>query len=229
MYIKSFIISLFIFFISLNLFSVEKFVDVELIKKASSPKILTKGILITIPSNIGKHTFLRTNLDNWKNNYYFEKSLYNVYYLVLPYDLKKTEILYKLNIAGNWERDPNNPDFTEDKYGTELSRVQIPSEIVYYQKMPIIEESGESVKKVSFKYFNPNANEVNFVSSVDKWTQFSHSLEKNENGYWEISFDFKKGIYGYYFLVDGKKVLDIENENKMWDESVGQVSFFRIE
>jgi hypothetical protein len=229
MYIKKFIIVFLIFAANLWLFSVEKFIDVDLIKKESGPKITEKGILISVSGEIGKRAFVRTNLDGWKENFNFQKSLYGIYFLMLPYDLSKKEILYKINMGGYWERDPNNPEFVLDKYGTEISLVRIPREIIYHQAMPLISETDKKIKSVDFKYYNPRAKEVNFVSSLDKWCQFSNEMTLNEDGYWEITLPFKKGEYSYYFFVDGKKVTDIANEKKMWDESVGVVSFFRIE
>jgi hypothetical protein len=229
MYIKNLIILFFIVISNLSVFSVEKFVDFDLIKKESGPRILSNGILISVSPEIGKRAFLRTNLDNWSQNYYFKQSLYGIYYLVLPYDLSKKQILYKLNIGGYYDRDPNNKDFIEDKYGTELSVVNVPKEIVYYQNMPIIDKIDERTSAVSFKYYNPKASEVNFVTSLDKWSQFSNEMHLNDGGYWEITMNFRNGQYGYYFLVDGKKITDIQNPKKMWDESAGNVSYFDIE
>jgi hypothetical protein len=203
-------------------------VNVDLIRKESAPRYLPEGILITVSPSVGKNIFLRTNLDNWKNNYFFRKSLYDVLYLIIPYDINKEKLLYRLNVNGYWIKDPNNKNTLEDKYGTELSVIDIPQNVIYYQSTPVISNSDLSIKKVSFHYYNPDAKEVNFVCSSDKWSQYSHQMEKNDDGYWNYSIDLKNGTYQYYFLVNGKKVVDIENHLKLWDEDVGEVSYFII-
>jgi 1,4-alpha-glucan branching enzyme len=105
----------------------------------------------------------------------------------------------------------------------------MPEDYIYSQKSPKIEQSDGKLKKVIFYYFNPDASDVNFVSFLDKWNQFTHQMYKNQDGYWEFTMDCKKGYYYYYFLADDKKVIDIENPNKVYDDIAGEVSVFIIE
>jgi hypothetical protein len=229
MYIKNFTFA--ILFISLNLFSfgIERYVDMDLIKKSAAPRYLEKGVLITLSLKQGKQIFLRTNIDGWKNDYFFNESLFGIKYCVIPYDKKNKKILYKLNIDGFWDKDPNNADYVEDKYGTDISVVNTPREFLYDEKSPMIENTESKIKQVVFFYKNPNAKEVNFVCSIDNWNQFTHQMKLNSDGVWEFSMTFKKGFYSYYFLSDEKKVIDHDNDIKVMDDSVGEVSGFVIE
>jgi hypothetical protein len=222
------LIVLFIF-INISSFTIEKYVDIEMIKNESAPRFLSEGVLITVSQNRGNTVFLRTNIDGWKDDHYFKKSLYGIRYFIIPYDKKTDRVLYKLNIDGFWDKDPNNNNVMEDKYGTEISYVNVPNEYRYVQKSPEIEQTDSRIKKVTFYYFNPKAAEVNFVCSLDNWNQFTHQMKLNSEGYWEFSMSFKKGLYSYYFLVDEKKVVDKDNDFKIVDESIGDVSGFVIE
>lgn len=224
MYIKKLVNIILLFLLSTSLYAIEKYVDCDLIKKSSSPRFLPNGILFTLDENFGHNIYLRTNMDGWQKNYHFIKNLYGLWYLVLPYDLNKSEIIYKLNTDGFWETDPNNSEITSDKYGAELSVLSMPKDIIYYQNTPLINDGEEKMKKINFKYYNPYADEVNFVTSLDNWSQYSHSMTLNSDGYWEITINFRKGKYFYYFLVDGKKVVDMENENKNWISGFEEVS-----
>lgn len=227
---KKFIFSLIIIiFSSLFFYSLERYVDFDLIKKAESPRFLSNGILFTLPCGYGEKVFLRTNLDNWEKNYYFKPSLYDILYVFIPYNLRVNNIKYKINIDGFWETDMYNSECVEDMLNTKLSVLPVPKEAIYHLEMPIIEKIGDKIKSVAFKYYNPDAKEVNFVCSIDNWCQYSHSMKKNKNGYWEISKGFSRGIYVYFFFVDGKKIIDLENRNRLWDEIRGQVSYFVVD
>jgi hypothetical protein len=229
MYIKNFIFVILMILLSVNLYSIEKYVSVDLLRKESSPRFVENGLLITLSKKQAAKVFLRTNIDGWKKDYYFKESLYGILYTIIPYNEKYNKILYKLNFNGYWEKDPNNNNFIEDNYGTEVSYVNMPEDYIYSQKSPKIEQSDGKLKKVIFYYFNPDASDVNFVSFLDKWNQFSHQMYKNQDGYWEFTMDCKKGYYYYYFLADDKKVIDIENPNKVYDDIAGEVSVFIIE
>lgn len=221
-------ISCLFFFILNFLYSYERFIDFDLIKKAGPPKFVEDGILFTVDKNEGNVIYLRTDIDLWKKDYYFKKSEYGVFYLFLPIrsDIKKVK--YRINIDGYWTIDPYNTNVTEDVTGILFSVVEVSEETFFYRQMPVIEYLPEGVAKVYFRYKNPNANDVIFVCSQDNWSLFSNIMKKGKNGYWEIEKYFSKGRFYYYFLVDGKKVIDIENKERAWDLLKGEVSVFTI-
>ena len=230
---KRFIVIILLFIIiillSSQIYSYEKYVDFDLLKKEEPPRFIENGILFTLSGEEGAIAFLRTNIDNWQKDYYYKLSLYNILYVFVPYTENIKTIKYKININGHWISDPNNPEHLTDDLGTDLSTISIPEQEMYYEQMPIIEKDKNSIKKAVFKYYNPNAKEVNFVCSTDNWSHYSHPMKYNNNGYWEITKYFTYGTYLYYFLVDGKKVIDVENPNKLWEPKRGQVSYFVIE
>ena len=228
MYIKNFAFVILFSFILFFSHSIEKYVDIDLIKKAGPPRYLDSGVLITISPDQGRTVFLRTNADGWKDDHFFHESLFGIKYYIIPYEENVPVIKYKLNMDGFWDRDPNNADFTDDKYGTDISYVKVPEEFLYHKETPLIEMTDNPVKNVIFLYDNPGANEVNFVSSIDNWNQFTHQMKKNSDGIWEFRMDFKKGTYYYYFIVDEKKIIDNENRRTFVDEGIGRVSAFVI-
>lgn len=226
---KLLIIKLLFIFLIIPINSFEKYVDFDLIKKDGPPRFIENGVLFTLPETNGTVAFLRTNIDNWQKDYYFKSSLYNVLYAFVPYSTDIKIIKYKININGYWTSDPNNPEYYPDDLGINLSIIETPDEDMYYEEMPIIEETKNIVKKITFRYYNPYAKEVNFVCSIDNWNHYSHTMKSFNNGYWEIIKYYTPGTYLYYFLVDGEKKIDVDNPNKYMDEKRGQVSYFVIE
>lgn len=209
--------------------TLEKFVDLDFLKESSAPRMLTEGILISLPADLGEAIYLRTNLDGWRKNHYFKKSFYGIKYLILPYNYKQKRVLYNINVNGYWETDPGNSNKTEDKYGTEISYVEIPREVIYNYSLPIIEEAEGDNKLVRFQYYNPEAKEVTLVCSVDNMNLYSNIMTLNSDGYWTIDMHFSEGEYYYFFYVDGEKEVDMNNNNKHWHKRFGQLSSFTIE
>ena len=219
---------LLLIFSNLYLFSYEKYVDLDLVKEAGPPRFIDNGILFTLPLDDQTDVYLRTNLDNWQNNHQYKPNLYNVLYVFIPLNHETVMVKYKININGYWITDPYNTEFTTDEYGTRISLLRVPNEDLFYEKTPIILENETVIKEVIFKYFDSEASDVNFVCSIDNWSEYSHPMKKNTDGVWEITKSFTKGTYMYYFLVNGNIVTDINNDKKLWDKRRGQVSFFTI-
>ncbi|MCG8569431.1 MAG: hypothetical protein MJB14_04770 [Spirochaetes bacterium] len=225
---KNLTVILFIIIRLSSLLAIEKYVDVDLIKESSPPRIIEKGILITLPKDFGHTLTLRSNLDGWMNDYFFKKSFYDIYYLVLPYSQDKKRVAYLINVDGYWEADPSNPNYYLDKFGKKISYVDIKENIENIQIFPIIREQTPEIKKVTFKYYAPTADNVTLVCSVDNMSVFSHQLIKKRDNYWTIDLFFSPGEYYYYFYVDGEKMLDFRNDCKNYHPQYGQVSCFTL-
>ncbi len=226
---KKTIVILFFSFTLFLLFPYERFVDFDLVKEPGRPRIVDNGVLFTIPGGKDKAAFIRTSMDNWTNDYYFKTNLYGVMYVYIKFNENTKEFKYRLNVNNYWVDDANNPDYTEDQFGTKLYTIAVPLENRYYNKLPDIEKSDSNIKTVLFRYYNPDASEVNFVFSTDDWSEFTYSMTKDQYGWWSIKKNFTRGKYLYYFLADGKKEVDINNPDKDWDRKKGDVSFLVIE
>lgn len=105
----------------------------------------------------------------------------------------------------------------------------MPDESRFYHEMPFIEKNNDKVKKVYFRYYDPQAKEVDLVCSVDNWSRFSHQMHLNNYGFWEITMSFTKGIYYYYYCIDSRKIIDLENQYRVNDKIKGQLSYFIVE
>jgi len=219
---------LFLLLLPFLLNSYEKYIDFDLIKKPGPPRFVQNGVLFTLPGNEGGIAFIRTNIDNWEKNYYYNESLYGVLYVFIKINENTKSLKYMINVNGYWIEDPYNPDYQEDAFSTKLYYLEVPEEAKYYDEMPAIEETDSKVKNVTFRYYSPYANEVNFVCSIDNWAQYSHPMVKDKYGYWIITKKFTQGTYYYFFFEDGEKKVDLENKNRMWDTIKGQVSYFTV-
>lgn len=206
-------------------------VDVNQLKKSTSPIFTKDGIIITLPpENAGRHEiFLVTDLDNWEKQYYFNTSLYGVYYCKLPYT-DKSSFIYRLNINGFWTVPKDSANYT-DSYGNRLAKVCIPDKVKYFNGSPEIEEinqRGNPVKKVTFRVYAPQASTVNLLCSSANFSPFTYSMIKDSAGFWEISLPLSTGSYSYCYFVDNVRELDINNPDKTLAPGLGRMSAFRI-
>jgi hypothetical protein len=221
---------IFILLLSTSIFySYERFVDFDLIKTPGPPRVVENGILFTLAGKENENIFIRTDLDNWTEDHYYKTNLYGVKYVYLKFDYTTTVIKYRININGYWEEDINNANYEEDLFGTKLFVINLSPENKFYNKLPIVEKTDNKIKTVIFKYYNPEASEVNFVNSADNFSEYTYPMTKDQYGWWTIKKSFTRGKYWYYFLANGKKVNDINNINKEWDEKKGILSFFVID
>ncbi|TYB31761.1 MAG: hypothetical protein FXF47_02505 [Candidatus Mcinerneyibacterium aminivorans] len=61
-----------------------------------------------------------------------------------------------------------------------------------------------------FKLKRPDAESVKLVGDFNNWNREGINL-KNQNGYWKTQIKLEEGSYRYFFIVDGKVVLDPAN------------------
>lgn len=214
--------------ITTSLFSIDKYVDIQMIKHAGEPLFTPQGIVITLPADIGYQPFLRTDMDGWSQSHYFETSFYGVYYCVLGYDYSKSRILYRINVNGFWEVNKCASETITDNYGNEFCVIEIPDEVKYLRKTPIENAGNDGSKRMLFRFYKPDVSQVNLVCSNSGFSRFANSMRRDANGYWEIELVLGKGNYAYYFVADNKKYLDIDNLQKVYDPDLGALSAITI-
>ncbi|MGC9070477.1 MAG: hypothetical protein ACP5IO_04110 [Elusimicrobiales bacterium] len=91
------------------------------------------------------------------------------------------------------------------------------------QSVSASSSAGSKKYKVTLRYENKRAKSVKLSGSFYVWKQ--KDMKKIASGVWEEELILNdKGIYKYYFVVDGKKVLD--PKAKKTDD--GSFSFFEV-
>ncbi len=63
-------------------------------------------------------------------------------------------------------------------------------------------------KRVTFKVFAPEAQQVVLAGSFNKWSQDLDAMKKDETGTWKKIKILPKGTYEYKFIVDGTWTCD---------------------
>lgn len=95
---------------------------------------------------------------------------------------------YKFIVDKNWMTDPFNADIRPDENGNLNSYISLGTPTQF-------ELSGFQ-----------NAKSVFVVGSFNNWGQPGNAMFRNDNG-WAIPIVVQPGVYDYYFVVDGKRVI----------------------
>jgi 1,4-alpha-glucan branching enzyme len=68
----------------------------------------------------------------------------------------------------------------------------------------------EKSKRVEFRIFAPQAENVHLCGSFKHWSESSDPMKKDSAGTWKKTKMLAEGVYEYKFLVDGEWTLDPE-------------------
>lgn len=228
MYIKMKKIFILVFLLTANIFlssnKIERYIDPDMIRQAAPPIFTDKGVIITLPPEIGYQVFIRTDLDGWKNNHYFKRSFFGIYYCFLEYDFDRTSIRYRININGFWDTNPMGGEIRTDYHGNAFSILRYPEELHFIRKTPIVKNISGPGNLAVFRIYAPEASQVNLVFSGSNFSTFANPMRNRGNGYWEIELKVDRGVYSYYFLVDGRKHIDSDNNDLIYDPIMGSLS-----
>lgn len=107
-----------------------------------------------------------------------------------------------------------------------LNKLDIENALANFKQVITIDAENAEVTKIINQFENPaktgnvsfkldgfdSAKLVMVVFNTDRWEKFKHIMYK-ENNVWNYQTNLAKGTYEYYFLVDGKFVLDPNNNN----------------
>jgi len=197
--------------------------DFYQIREAGPPDITDEGILFTYKpaKRMPKYVMVSGSFDNWESLHMMKKNDVGVYSFLYDEVKDHTEsgkrgvILdrglydYRYLIDGIWVADPLNKKRNYDKHGTELSQFMVKAPIIKWQENPIHIENARYI----FYVVEPYAKSVYLIGDFNNWNPYSHPLQKNERGWWEIEIDLPHGEYSYRFIIDGKHRVDPMGRN----------------
>jgi hypothetical protein len=157
----------------------------------------------------------------------------------IPEDVDTLE--YRIVVDGLWQTDPANPRTTPGENGVLLSAFALPERPVVPASTPRVLDSG----RVEF-VFEPEPGlgirtirdqlvdlptgrglAVYVAGSFNNWNPFMHRMRETEPGVYRLSIPVPPGRHHYYFVVDGRRVLDPANEDRTRHADGFRVCSFR--
>jgi hypothetical protein len=140
-------------------------------------------------------------------------------------------------VDGIWIPDPKNRQQLRKLNGAVLSVVPLANlpvlDLLSPEINPVPLADGKYL--VAFRYSGESGQEIFVGASFNSFDPYLHLLREriDQPGLYELSIRLRPGQYLYYYVVNGKKVLDPRNRAKGWyqgsAEPAGDYSLLSIE
>jgi len=154
----------------------------------------------------------------------FSRNEYGVFVLDYPVPAGVREIRYRIAVDGLWMSDPSNPRVETDPLGTEFSLVVLERE----PARSILNPQAEPRGAVSFTFRGSPSRRVAIAGDWNGWDPFMDFLTETESGVYRISLRVRPGRHWYYFVSDGRRMLDMYNPATGVDPDGNAVSYFSL-
>ena len=143
-----------------------------------------------------------------------------------PEDLERLE--YRIVVDGLWQTDPMNPNTVLDANGVPRSVFELPDRPQTALGVPRVFEDGrvefifepgagdtvETIRDVMIDLGTNEGLRVSVAGSFNNWDPFMHRLRETEPGVYRLTLRVPPGRHHYYLVVDGRRILDPENDTR---------------
>lgn len=183
--------------------------------------------------------------ENYRQLHVFSRTEAGLFALIYEVPSDVEEVAYRLVIDGVWTPDPTNPN-TLSEAGAVLSSFSLPPGLRpgYREGGPRVENGrarfvlrrddvqGRFLAGVGgsgFRFDRPFEElDVRLVGSFSGFDPYVHILDY-VGGEYQIGLPLPPGEYGYYFLINGEKVLDPGNPEFMYGERRSRYSRISVD
>ena len=148
----------------------------------------------------------------------------DVFLLLLDVPEEVEELRYRLVVDGLWTNDPFNPRAEEDAFGRVFSVFSLRDRPDPTVVSPEIHR-GESV---TFTFRTLPGRAVSVAGDFNNWNPFWHRMQETRPGEYRLTVRMPPGQHFYYYVVNGRRVLDPINQNTARDFEGYQVSTFTL-
>lgn len=162
----------------------------------------------------------------------------DLYYLTYPVTADQSRLHYRLVVDGVWLTDPNAPKQRVDRNGVTVGSVTLNEPPPYERTSPQINDDGTvtfyfalntrisptletvNTRTVSIASFsNPR---VSIAGTFNGWDPYMHRLSgPDSDGFYSVTVPLSEGPHHYYFVIDGRRILDPLNERRSRDLQTG--------
>ena len=218
LFLLFFISSPYFLFGALDTFLHLKIVELD---HADEPEFYGKYIIFTFkPATPVRFVAAIFDHEGYNIRHIYQLNDNGIYFLLYPVPGNIQELKYRLVVDGLIMKDPSNPVTEQDILGIDYSLCKMTKVIEI--RNPKKGENGE----VYFVYKSRPGRVISLVGTFNDWDPYLHVLKEAPSGYYFITLRVAPGRYFYYFLVDGEKILDLNNPDVGVTAGGDTVSFF---
>lgn len=194
-------------------------------ESAAPPQIVFDHLIISYyKTPFAKTAAIAFEHEQYTRLHSFVRNDNGVYFYVLPLSRipKGIDLNYRLIIDGLWQHDPQNPNQIRTRSGIHFSHISIPQDYYDNESFPKVKDN----RWVEFRTEALPGTTVTLVGSFNNWDPFSRPMDETLSGEFRTQVKLPPGEHLYYFLYNGRKILDRQNPNRAYDmdkEAVNQL------
>jgi hypothetical protein len=162
----------------------------------------------------------------------------DLFYLPYPVEPGQDALEYRIIVDGVWMVDPHAPEVLRDGRGVAIGRIALREPPPYEVASPRVNPDGTATFRFAFdpriaatlettdqqqltmdSFASPR---ISLVGTFNGWDPFAHRLSgPDAEGFYTITIPVDPGEHYYYFLIDGRRVLDPLNRDHGRDLQTG--------
>lgn len=198
-------------------------VRIQGIDRAAPPQYLDRQVLLSYQS--GKPVRLvgaRFAHEDYGVFHIYVRNTNNVFLLLLDVPAGVEELRYRLVVDGLWINDPFNPRHEEDAFGRVFSLFDLQDRPAPEPVSPEIHREGS----VTFFFHTLPDRAVSVAGDFNNWDPFWDRMREIRPGEYRLTVRMPPGQHFYYYIVNGRRVLDPINQETARDFEGFRVSTF---
>lgn len=198
-------------------------VRIQGIEQAAAPQYLDRQVLLSYQSSKPVRLVgARFAHEDYQVFHIYVRNENDVFILQLdvPEDVK--ELRYRLVVDGLWINDPFNPRHEEDAFGRVFSLFDLRDRPAPDPVSPERHREGS----VTFFFQTLPDRAVSVAGDFNNWDPFWHRMQEIRPGEYRLTVHMPPGQHFYYYIVNGRRVLDPINQETARDFEGFRVSTF---
>ena len=200
---------------------------VEMKRHAEAPEIVDEQVVFSYQSSEPtRRVGIAFEHENFRTVHPFIRNRHKVFVLSYPIPPEQETLVYRLVVDGIWQADPRNRNTIQLPGGHACSVFQLPREEETGKKRSTSVEEN----RVVFRYPAETDGQVTVAGNFNHWDPFMHRLSKDSSrsDAYSLSISLPPGTYYYYFVVNGRRVLDPRNPRTMRSNDGHRVSVIEL-
>jgi 1,4-alpha-glucan branching enzyme len=179
-------------------------------------------ILSIKPPQSARFVGARFAHEGWNVLHAYSVNENGVFVLDFPVPEGVRDIRYRIVIDGLWTTDPSNPVVETNPAGSEFSVFTLQAE----PDRPVTSPRRNAGGALTFLFRGTPGRRVALVGDFNNWDPFMDLMEETSPGTFTLSIRVPPGPHFYFFVTEGRRVLDGFNTETGRDPDGGIVSYF---
>jgi len=190
---------------------------------AQPPRMLGDTLILSYkPAHPVRAVGVRFESESWATLHLYALNEKGVFVFDYPVPEGVMEIRYRICVDGLWMTDPTNDATSVDELGSVFSVFTLDREPV----RPIINPRAEKDGMLTFTFHGTPGKRVALVADFNNWDPFMTIMKETSPGIFSVTVRVPAGGHSYYFMTEGRRVLDRFNARIVADPDGQTLSYF---